>query len=143
MGKKHFIAVISTLKRDRRGAALIEMALVLPLLVTMLTGIVSYGKWLYIAHGIQQVANDAARAAIAGLDSAERAALAEKRVDTDLRRTGNFDPLNVGMLIDDNGETLVVHVTYDADADPLMHLSVVPVPETMIERTAAIQLGGL
>src|SRR3546814_17971580 len=61
-----------TLKTDRRGAVIVEMALVLPLLVTLLLGLVCYGQYFLIANRVQQIANDAARATIGGRTSAER-----------------------------------------------------------------------
>src|SRR3546814_9175157 len=60
-----------TLKTDRRGAVIVEMALVLPLLVTLLLGLVCYGQYFLIAHSVQQIANDAARATIGGLTRSE------------------------------------------------------------------------
>src|SRR3546814_15918207 len=60
-----------TLKTDRRGAVIVEMALVLPLLVTLLLGLVCYGQYFLIAHSVQQIANDAARATIGRLTAAE------------------------------------------------------------------------
>src|SRR3546814_13515496 len=60
-----------TLKTDRRGAVIVEMALVLPLLVTLLLGLVCYGQYFLIAHRVQPIANDAARATLGGLTSDE------------------------------------------------------------------------
>src|SRR3546814_15097933 len=70
-----------TLKTDRRGAVIVEMALVLPLLVTLLLGLVCYGQYFLIAHSVQQIANDAARATIGGLTSDERSRLAVAAAD--------------------------------------------------------------
>ncbi|HSI16265.1 MAG TPA: TadE family protein, partial [Sphingomonas sp.] len=47
---------------DLRGVAVVEMAIVLPVLLVILMGIVTYGSWFLTAHSVQQVANDAARA---------------------------------------------------------------------------------
>src|SRR3546814_1825318 len=69
-----------TLKTDRRGAVIVEMALVLPLLVTLLLGLVCYGQYFLIAHSVQQIANDAARATIGGLTSDERSRSEARRV---------------------------------------------------------------
>src|SRR3546814_11849192 len=55
-----------TLKTDRRGAVIVEMALVLPLLVTLLLGLVCYGQYFLIANRVKQFATDAARAPIGG-----------------------------------------------------------------------------
>src|SRR3546814_13219599 len=49
-----------TLKTDRRGAVIGEMALVLPPLVTLLPGLVRYGPVFLISHSLQHTANHAA-----------------------------------------------------------------------------------
>ncbi|NWP29106.1 pilus assembly protein, partial [Escherichia coli] len=73
---------------ERRGAAAIEMALSLPVLLLLICGIVTYGGWFLCANSVQQAANEAARAAIGGLDPNERAALVRTALDANLRKTG-------------------------------------------------------
>src|SRR3546814_9897733 len=51
------------------------------LLVTLLLGLVCYGQYFLIAHSVQQIANDAARATIGGLTSDERSRLAVDAAD--------------------------------------------------------------
>ncbi|GAA3263164.1 hypothetical protein GCM10020258_28240 [Sphingomonas yabuuchiae] len=48
-------------------------------MLTMLMGIVSFGEYFLTAHLVQQAANDAARAALAGMSATERKGIA---VDT-------------------------------------------------------------
>lgn len=59
---------------------LVEAAFALPLLALLLTSILGYGCWFMTAHSLQQAANDAARAAVAGLDAGERRALVDQSV---------------------------------------------------------------
>lgn len=143
-------AKAGTLCADARGVAAIEMAFVLPILLTLIMGVISYGDWFLTAHTVQQAANDAARASIAGLTSIERRDLATRRVQTMLA-AGALDPAKAGPPsvneVPDEaipGETtLIVKVDYDASQDPLLHLSFVVPPPTRITRSAAISLGGL
>ncbi|MEJ8631645.1 TadE/TadG family type IV pilus assembly protein [Sphingomonas sp. I4] len=65
--------------RCPRGVAAVEMALVLPFLLALLMGIVSYGDYFLTAHLVQQAAHDAARASLAGMNATERKSIA---VDT-------------------------------------------------------------
>jgi uncharacterized membrane protein len=147
MNRPPFIATALTGLRsgwqDVRGTALVEMAITLPVLLMLLMGIVSYGDWMLTAHSVQQAANDAARASIAGLTSSERASIAQSTMQTNLRRAGVLDPSHATLSVDDDGSTLVVRLLYDANADPLLHLSFVPMPSAQIERNAAIQLDSL
>jgi len=128
---------------DRGGTAMIEMALVLPLFLTLIMGILTYGDWFFTAHGVQQAANDAARATIAGLNATERATIAASSAQTSLRRVGTLDPNRVSVQVDDDGSTLIVRLSYDASNDPLLHMSLLPTPGTTIVRSAAIRLESL
>ena len=65
---------------DQRGSVLVEAAFARPLLVLLLAGILGYGCWFMTAHSLQQAANDAARSAVAGLDTSERRALVDQSI---------------------------------------------------------------
>lgn len=116
------------------------MAFALPLLMILLTGIVSYGGWFFSAHNLQQAANDGARAAIAGLSPDDRANIAQTAVSTSLRRTHSLDPQRVSVLVDDDGQSVVVRVTYDAASDPMLSFRLLPLPGKTIERSATALL---
>lgn len=128
------------LRRDFRGAAAIEMALSLPILIMLIAGIVSYGGWFFCAHNVQQAANEAARSAIGGLDPTERASLVRSTLDANVRKTGNLNPDHLNVLVDDDGQTLTVHLSYDASSDPLISIKLVPLPGKVIVRSAAVKL---
>jgi Flp pilus assembly protein TadG len=50
--------------RDERGAAAVEFALVLPLLVVILFGILEFGRALHISHVVTDAAREGARRAV-------------------------------------------------------------------------------
>lgn len=56
---------------DERGQAMLEMALVLPLLLLILLGIVDFGRVLLIQQTVTEAARDAARYASIGDTDAE------------------------------------------------------------------------
>lgn len=114
--------------RRERGAALVEMALVLVLLSTFLFGIVLFGITMSFDQSISQAANEAARAAaVAPRDLAEeRARAAADRVasgwdaacdDGDgLTCTFEIAPCsNGGTAVT---ECMTVEVRYDLDGHP-------------------------
>ncbi|WP_172839622.1 TadE/TadG family type IV pilus assembly protein [Sphingomonas sp. LK11] len=129
--------------RDRRGAALIEFALVLPILLTMLMGIVSFGEYFLTAHLVQQAANDAARAALAGMSATERKGIA---VDTAKRMIDS-----TGILRSSRGQVdavevdniMTVSIRYDATSDPLLNLPFVPTPGRTMTAKGIAMIGGL
>ncbi|WP_428969806.1 TadE/TadG family type IV pilus assembly protein [Sphingomonas sp. Xoc002] len=131
------------LPRDRRGAALIEFALVLPILLTMLMGIVSFGEYFLTAHLVQQAANDAARAALAGMSATERKGIA---VDTAKRMIDS-----TGILRSSRGQVdavevdniMTVSIRYDATSDPLLNLPFVPTPGRTMTAKGIAMIGGL
>lgn len=129
--------------RDRRGVALVEMAITLPVLLTLLFGIMAYGQWFFVSHTVQQTANDAARSAISGLTKEERYATALKTVNANFVRGGMLDASKLTVVVEDDGTMIVVRLSYDAAKDPVLSTGLVPVPSTTIRRSAAVLLGGV
>jgi Flp pilus assembly protein TadG len=129
--------------KDERGTAVLEMAIVLPVLLALILGIIAYGDWFLVAHNVQQAANDAARSTIGGLTSAERLQMAVTSAQTDMRRAGTLDPQNATFAVDDDGTTLAVRIRYDASTDPLLNLSFVKTPSLVIERSAVVRLDSM
>ena len=60
-----------------------------------------------------------------------------------MQRGGTLLPANATVAVDDDGATLAVHIRYDASSDPMLHVAFVAPPNPVIQRTAAISLGGL
>lgn len=132
----------TSLSADRRGAVLVEMALVLPLLASLLLGLVCYGQYFLIAHSVQQIANDAARATVAGLGPDERRRLATETATASAQANPEIDPADMSVAVREHGQTLSVRVTLDA-GDTLMRFPLVPMPSSRIERNAAVLIGGI
>ncbi|KTW04088.1 TadE/TadG family type IV pilus assembly protein, partial [Sphingomonas sanguinis] len=119
------------------------LALILPFLLALLMGIVSYGDYFLTAHLVQQAAHDAARASLAGLDAGERKTIA---VDTAKRMLDS-----TGVLRRDRGQVdtaevdnlITVSIRYDASADPLLNLPFVPTPGQILMAKGVAMVGGL
>jgi Flp pilus assembly protein TadG len=138
-----------SLKRFRaaeKGAAAVEFALLVPILMVLLFGIVGFGWFLGIAHSLQEAASQSARASVAGMDVSERSAVALATVK---RRTSDnplIDPdsltVNVGTDAG-NPDLFTVTLRYDMSANLLKIVpTFVPLPTTLT-RTASIRRGGL
>lgn len=70
-----FVCKTRDYARSERGAAAVEFALVAPLLLFFAFTVIYFAMYLGIAHSVQQLAADAARASIAGIDDTEQVAL--------------------------------------------------------------------
>lgn len=127
---------------DRRGVAAIEFAMVAPLLILMMLGMVVYGGWFLMAHSVQSLASEGARAAIAGLDPLERDALARSFVVAQAEDLG-LQSQRASIEVESTAAVIRVNVAYDISDHPLMALSaIVPSPPRIIRRTAVVRLGG-
>ena len=128
--------------RDQRGTVLIEAAFALPLLVTLLLGILIYGTWFMSAHSLQQAANDAARAAVAGLNATERRTL----VDQSVTAARAAFPLPAAQTISvgttENGGYYRVTLRYDMANAPIMSAFPLPTANRTLERSAVVRIGG-
>ena len=71
--------------RFRSGNAVLDMALVLPLLIALTFGAVEYGYALYIKHSLQAAAREGARAAIV---SGATATDVQTAVDSSMQAAG-------------------------------------------------------
>jgi len=122
---------------EREGAAAVEFALVGPVFFLLLVGIVVYGAWFWMAHSVQSAVSEGARAAIAGLDAAEREQLAREVVETQLKDLGlKAADAVVGVRAEPG--RVRVEVAYDAGGHPLMALSPLTVPPPRTIRRAAV-----
>lgn len=129
--------------REGGGGAAVEFALVLPLLIALLMAIVVYAGWFWVAQGVQTLASEAARAAIAGLDDTERLALVEDVVQAQAADIAALDPDLAVVDVQSGDGVIRVSISYDVEGHPVMALAGVlaPAPPRIIQRSASIRAG--
>jgi Flp pilus assembly protein TadG len=142
----HAQRTVRRIAADSGGAAAVEFALVFPVALLFLCGLLAYGIYFGAAHSVQQLAADAARASVAGLDDAERVSIARQHVAAS---GGNYpllrsDRMSViaGALPADPSQFQVSVVFNSADLPIWVFSGLVPLPQKTIERTAIIKRGG-
>ena len=102
----------------------------------------AYGGYFWMAHSVQQMANDSARAAVAGLDATERETLARSALDEGLSDNG-FDPTLTNLAVDQASDRLRIDVTYDASQSVFFTFQeIAPMPNSTIRRSASTRLAG-
>lgn len=126
--------------RDTRGTAMIEMALLLPLFLMLLLGIMIYGQYFLLAHSVQQAANDGARAAITGLDAADRRAVAIRAVDRSMGGIGGYRSELRSVLVSETSEAVTVDLSYRVPEGNLLRSTLVPTPAEVIRARATFEL---
>ena len=125
-----------------RGGVLVEAAFALPLLVSMLSAMLAYGSWFMTAHSLQQAANEAARAAVAGLDATERRMLVEQSVATNAGSDILPGAAPVTIATAEDAGYYRVTLRHDLATVPIFAASPFPLPDTMLERSAIVRIGG-
>lgn len=118
-----------------------------PLFILLLLGMVAYGIYFGASHSVQQIAADAARTAIPGLDQQERQSLVDGFVHRNARGYPFIDPQGLTVSAQDSSadaSQFVVSVRYNARNLPIWNLLAdLPLPATVIARQSTIRIGGL
>lgn len=131
--------------RREDGTSAIEFAIVAPPFLALMLGIVCYGIYFGSVHGVQQLAAEGARAAIAGISNAERRSLAETEIS---RSIGSYPFLSLERLTVTSADTdpatgtFTVSLSYDASALPIFNFPAALAPPRTIARSASVQRGG-
>lgn len=133
--------------RDERGAAVLEFAILTPVFLLMLTGMMAYGIYFGAAHALQQLAADAARTAIAGQNQSERDGLVAAFIENNAAAYMLINPerldYDIGDNVDDPNQ-YVVRLSYDATDLPIWNLyPPLPLPSPEIVYGATIRRGGI
>jgi Flp pilus assembly protein TadG len=128
-----------------RGATAVEFAMLAPVFLVLVFGIVVFGCYLTMVHGVQQLAAEAARSSIAGMNDGERNSLATSYVTANASTypllVANSLSVNAAASAGD-ANVYVVTVNYDASHSFIYQLPFVPSPPSTIIRSAAIPYGG-
>lgn len=134
---------LTGLRDDRRGAVLIEAAVLLPILLMLLVGMVNYGLWFMAAHAIQEAANEGARASLAGLDTTERQTLATGAVTQSIGAVNVVNPSLVSVNCATSNGFYTVTVSYNVAQAKLFASALLPMPTGPIQRASVVKLASM
>lgn len=136
-----------SLRGDERGGAAIEFAILAPIYLMLLAGMLAYGIYFGAAHSLQQLAADAARVSIAGLDTTERNNLVRTYLTDNAGGYVLINPQKLAYAIGDKPGTqnqYLVTLRYNAEDLPIWNLYLpLPLPSREIAYSATIRTGGL
>ena len=109
--------------RDTRG----NFAIMGAGCMVLVFGIVVFGAYLTMVHGVQQLAAEAARSSVAGLSETERVSLAENYVTTNAASYPLLEADRLTVSAATSGsDVFVVTVNYDASDSVIFTLPFVP-----------------
>lgn len=132
---------------DQRGASAVEFALLMPVFLLLVLGALAYGIYFGAAHSVQQLAADAARVSVAGLDDEERAALVEDFLGRHAQAYVFVDPLRLDHETASDPDApgyFTVTLRYDASHLPIWNLyPPIPMPDRTIAFRSVIRNGGI
>lgn len=139
------IRLLRDFRRDG-GSAAVEFGMVLPVFLVIVVGVLVYGLFFGVVHGVQQLAAEAARASLAGITEDERARIADQTMRATI---GNYIFLKApnaairSRLDPEDPARFLVTIRYDATHLGLNAFAAfLPVPPESIERTAVVRRGG-
>ncbi|MBO9580453.1 MAG: pilus assembly protein [Sphingobium sp.] len=130
----------------RRGMAALEFALLAPALLMLAFAIIVYSIYFAAQMGIRHAASEAARAAMAGLGSTERATLATTRAQQVLQSYGRLLSANGASPIvttsTDGVGSFKVQISYNMSSSPIMrYAGFIPLPASTITANAVVTNG--
>lgn len=137
---------LSRLSKDRAGTSALEFAIIAPLFFLVLFTLIAYGIYLSVTHSVQQIAADAARTAVAGLNPAERVALVNRYLDASRLDYTFLNRRKMKVLVSDdpnNPDQFTVTISYDSSDLPIWKLFTFALPQEKIERYSTVRVGGL
>src|SRR5262249_39506767 len=137
---RRFVASIS-------ATSAVEFALLAPLFLMLFLGMVAYGIYFGASHSVQEIASDAARTALAGLDQTERQTLARDFVSRNAGGYPFIDPAKLSVdALDSAADSsqFIVSLSYDARNLPIWNLFPgLPLPDMTIAKKTTIRIGGI
>lgn len=135
------------LSSDRAATSAVEFAILAPVFLLLMMGMIAYGIYFGASHAIAQIAADAARSAIPGLDETERRSLARSFIASNAGQYAFIDPQRLTVDVAANPtdpNQFVVALRYDASDLPIWNLMPgLAVPASTIARSSTIRVGGL
>lgn len=139
--------IFHRLTKGKSGSSAVEFALLAPVFLLLVFGGLAYGIYFGAAHSVQQLAADAARAAVAGLTHAERTALAQRFIATNGQSYMLIDTARLGVSARPSSadpDQFLVSLAYDAAYLPIWNLyPPIPLPGQIIAYTSTIRNGGV
>ncbi len=132
--------------RERRATAVIELAIVGPVFILLVLGMIAFGLYFMYLHELQELASSAARASVSGLTQTERNSLAVQFVNQSVSESAILNSSDISVATTTSGTPATnysVTVSYNLKDTPIPMLAqIVSIQFAGITRTSTIEFGG-
>jgi len=120
--------------RRSRGAEVLEMALMMPILIGLIFGMVEFGYFFYLKHNLQAAAREGARVG-STLNSNDSEAVSRASA---FLTSANLSPGSFSISSTTSGETITVTVEATWGNVGILHLPLIPLPDSKVVRGVAV-----
>jgi Flp pilus assembly protein TadG len=128
-----------------RGLATLEFALLAPALLMLVFAVVIYSFYFASLLGVRHAAMEGARAAVAGLSTTERTALAQSRAQAVINGYGALLSSGGGPVVTagaDGTGLFRVRISYDMSGNAMMrYAGFIPLPASTISASIVVTNG--
>lgn len=133
------------LRHETRAVAALEFAMVAPVLLLMVLGMMCFGFYYTYLHELQELASSAARASVAGLSQSERDTLARQYVTNAIANSSLLSSSDLTVTTATSGTPAIfyaVTLAYNMKDTPLpLMAGFVHLNASSISRTSTVQFG--
>ena len=129
---------IAKMRNQKRGAAALELAAVLPFLVVLIFGMIEFGVMFYDKAVITNASREGARAGITGVGVPEIKQIVSNYCNVNLINLGGDNAVDPNKIIVTSvGSDLVVRIEYSYD---LLFASIFGFPQTIISAETIMRM---
>lgn len=137
----------SGLLKCDRGIAALEFVVLAPALLFLVFAIIIYSIYFTASMGVRQAASEGARAAVAGLSTGERVALARARAGEVFENyrsvLGSTAQPTITAGAGATAGTFRVDVSYDMSGSPIRrYVNFIPLPSSNVAASVTVTNGG-
>lgn len=136
----------ASLARSTAGSSAIEFAIIAPVFLMLVLGMIAYAIYFGAAHSLQQLTADATRASVAGVSDAERRSIVSTYFTRHASGYMLLDAANLTVVAAASAgdpDQFEVRVVYDAHQLPIWALApFLPLPSERMVARSSIRIGG-
>ncbi|NHK26543.1 pilus assembly protein [Parvularcula flava] len=132
-------------RNDENGVAAVEFAIIANVFILLLTGLCGFGIYLSASHSMQQLAAEAARSAVGGIDQAEQEGLARTHIAAKANDHPFLKAEHIATTVTHpDSSVITITVSYDTSHLPVLNmLTGLSLPQGTMTATSSVRVGSI